>query len=310
MRTYSTDSVDRARRVDFWSSVSSSSITPMDISADVPSAFEGRLWVDRLGPIGLSRAYSSSVVIRRTGGCRSSNDRHFVLTMSEDASYTVLANGRRQLVRGGDLRLSDSSEVIQVAHSGCTVVVLCIQDYLLRRHLASADELVGRLVRGDQGAGSYASALMRSLPTGMRYGFPSHAAQHLSTALLHSIAAAYSHEPRESARATAGARRAEIKRFVDANLGDADLTVRMVATAFKLTDRYVRVLFESDDESLASYIQRRRLEESARQLRDPRASRRTISEIAFACGFNSLGSYDRAFRSQFDMTPGQYRRRD
>jgi AraC family transcriptional regulator, positive regulator of tynA and feaB len=311
MRVYNTDSVDRQRRVDFWSALSSNSITPMSISADLKAPFEGRLWVDRLGPIGLARAYSSGVVIRRTGQRHGAGERDFVLTVSEGASYTALAKGRQQFVRGGDLRLSDTSEVMELTHSGCTVIVLCIKEHTFKKYLPMADELVGSVVSGDRGAGLHASTMIRSLPAGMRYGFVDRATEHLSAALLHSIAAAYSqaYALPDAAPITAGSRRIAIKRFVDSNLGDADLTVQKVAATFDLSDRYLRMLFESDDESLATYIQRRRLEESARQLRDPHCDARSISEIAFAWGFNSLGSFDRAFRAQFDMTPGQYRRR-
>lgn len=311
MRVFTTDSVERHKRVEFWSSLSSNNITPMLISADRRSPFEGRLWVDQVGPIGLARAYSSGVVIKRTGARHRSDERDFVLTVSESASYTAVARGREQVVRGGDLRLSDTSEVMELEHSGCTVIVLCIKAPLFREYLPTADELVGSVVRGDRGAGLHASTMIRSLPAGMRQGFVDSATEHLTAALLHSIAAAYSqaHALPDVAPATAGSRRVVIRRFVDANLGDADLTVQKVAAAFRLSDRYVRMLFESDGESLAAYIQRRRLEESARQLRDSRCDSRTISDIAFACGFNSLGSFDRAFKVRFDMTPGQYRRR-
>jgi AraC family transcriptional activator of tynA and feaB len=311
MRVFTTDSIDRQRRVDFWSSLSSNTITPMLISADRSSPFEGRLWVDRVGPIGLARAYSSGVVIKRTGIRHRSGERDFVLTVSEGASYTAVAKGREQFVRGGDLRLSDTSEVMELEHSGCTVVVLCIKEHLFKRYLPMADDLVGSVVRGDCGAGLHASTMIRSLPAGMRHGFVDSATEHLSAALLHSIAAAYSqaYALTDAAPVTGGSRRVAIKRFVDTNLGDADLTVQKVAAAFRLSDRYLRMLFESDGESLAAYIQRRRLEEAARQLRDSRCDSRTISDIAFAWGFNSLGSFDRAFRAQFDMTPGQYRRR-
>lgn len=310
MRVYNTDSVDRQRRVDFWSALSSNSITPMSISADRRAPFEGRLWVDRLGPIGLARAYSSGVVIRRTGHSQQS-EREFVLTVSEGASYTSFAKGREQFVRGGDLRLSDTSEVMDLTHSGCTVIVLCIKEHIFKEYLPMADEFVGSVVSGDRGAGLHASSMIRSLPAGMRYGFVDRATEHLSAALLHSIAAAYSqaYALPDAAPITAGSRRIAIKRFVDTNLGDSDLTVQKVAATFDLSDRYLRMLFASDDESLAAYIQRRRLEECARQLRDPHCDARSISEIAFAWGFNSLGSFDRAFRAQFDMTPGQYRRR-
>ena len=311
MRVYTTDNVDRQRRVDFWSSLSSNNITPMLISADRRSPFEGRLWVDRLGPIGLARAYSSGVVIKRTGTGYRAGDRDFVLTVSEGASYTVLAKDREQVVRGGDLRLSDTSELMELTHSGCTVIVLCIKEHVFKEYLPMADDLVGSVVSGDRGAGLHASTMIRSLPAGMRYGFVDSATAHLSAALLHSIAAAYSqaYALTDAAPVTAGSRRVAIRRFVDSSLGDSDLTVQKVAAAFGLSDRYLRMLFESEGESLAAYIQRRRLDESARQLRDARCDSRTISEIAFAWGFNSLGSFDRAFRAQFDTTPGRYRRR-
>jgi AraC-like DNA-binding protein len=283
----------------------------MLISADRRTPFEGRLWVDRVGPIGLARAYSSSVVIKRTGARFSSDERNFVLTVSEGASYTAVAKGREQVVYGGDLQLSDSSHIMELEHSGCTVIVLCIKAPLFKEYLPMADDLVGHIVRGDRGAGLHASTMIRSLPAGMRHGFVDSATDHLTAALLHSIAAAYSqtYSLADAAPVTAGCRRLVIKRFVDARLSDADLTVQKVAAAFDLSDRYVRMLFEADGESLAAYIQRRRLEESARQLRDSRCDARTISDIAFAWGFNSLGSFDRAFKARFDTTPGQYRRR-
>jgi AraC-like DNA-binding protein len=311
MRVYTTDSVDRQRRVDFWSSLSSNNITPMLISADQRSPFEGRLWVDRLGPVGLARAYSSGVMIRRMGYRHRSGERDFVLTMSEAAHYTAVTKGQEQLVRGGDLRLSDSSEVMELTHAGCTVIVLCINEHVLKEYLPMADDLVGSVVRGDRGAGLHASTLIRSLPAGMRYGFVDNATEHLSAALLHSIAAAYSqaYALTDAAPMTAGARRVAIKRFVEMRLGDAALTVQSIAGEFDLSDRYLRMLFEPDGESLAAYLQRRRLEEAARQLRDPQSDARTISEIAFAWGFNSLGSFDRAFRARFATTPSQYRRR-
>lgn len=311
MRVFTTNSIDRQRRVDFWSSLSANNITPMIISADRRLPFEGRLWIDWVGPIRLARAYSSGVVIKRTGTRHRAGEREFVLTVSEGASYTAFVKGREQFVRGGDLHLSDTSDVLELEHSGCTAIVLCIKAPLFKEYLPMADDLVGNVVRGDRGAGLHASTMIRSLPAGMRHGFVDSATEHLTAALLHSIAAAYSqaYSLPDAAPVTAGSRRVVIKRFVDSNLSDAELTVQKVAAAFHLSDRYVRMLFESDGESLAAYIQRRRLEEAARQLRDSRPDGRTISDIAFASGFNSLGSFDRAFKARFDMTPGQYRRR-
>ncbi|MEN9839911.1 MAG: hypothetical protein RL177_1390, partial [Bacteroidota bacterium] len=38
-------------------------------------------------------------------------------------------------------------------------------------------------------------------------------------------------------------------------------------------------------------------------------TRQTVAEIAYACGFNNLSNFNRAFLSRKQMPPGEYRRR-
>lgn len=312
MHVYSTNAVDCHRRLDYWSALSSSAITPMRVSASSQTRFEGRLWVDRLGPIDVARAYSSAVVIRRTPvEVGRSSERAFLLELSEEASYGVQLRGRQHVVRGGDLWFSDSTEPIVVRHLGCAVIVLRIGESALKTYLPAADDLLGCVIAGDRGAGLATSTLIRAVVRNMQQGFTPEAGEHLAAAVLHAVAAAFAERcgAKVAAPVTAESRRTAITRFVDAHLGDADLKVQRVAEKFGVSDRYVRMLFEAAGEPLSSYIQRRRLEESARQLRDPHCSSRTVSEIAFSWGFNSLGSYDRAFKAHFEITPREYRTR-
>jgi AraC-like DNA-binding protein len=312
VHVYTTEHVDTRRRLDYWSALASDAITPMHVSAGGRSPFEGRLWVDRLGRIDIARAYSSSAVIRRThANIARAAQRVFLVSMSEEASYHVRMGRCTRLVRGGDLLISDSGEPEEIVHAGCAVIVMRVPECVLKEHLPVADDLTGLIVRGDRGAGLLASTMIRSVARSMRQGFDSGVCEHLAAAVLHSVAAAYAeaYGVRFVSASTADTRRFEITRFVDAHLGDAELTVQKVAAAFGLSDRYLRLLFENTGESLAAYVKRRRLEESARQLRDPLCRSRTVSEIAFSWGFNSLGSYDRAFKARFDVTPRQYRQR-
>ncbi len=57
---------------------------------------------------------------------------------------------------------------------------------------------------------------------------------------------------------------------------------------------------------MIGHILRRRLEEcaAARQLSP---AGQTITEIAFAGGFNSTAHFSRAFRQQYGSTPAEYR---
>jgi AraC-like DNA-binding protein len=311
VHVFTTGQVDTRRRLDYWSELASDAITPMRVSAGRDSVFEGRLWTEKLGTVDMARAYSSPVVIRRTPNEISRGTEHaYLLSISEETSYSFCIRGRRRVGRPGDILLTDSTEREEIVHSGCTVIVFRVVEQRLKAHLPAADDVVGLLVPGDRGAGLVASQMIRSLARNMRQGFDASVGEHLTTALLHSVAAAYSEAfgARYVSVATAESRRFEITRYVDAHLGDSDLTVQKVALAFGVSDRYVRMLFEDSGEPLSAHIQRRRLEESARQLRDPLWHSRTVSEIAFNWGFNSLGSYDRAFKARFDVTPREYRR--
>ena len=48
--------------------------------------------------------------------------------------------------------------------------------------------------------------------------------------------------------------------------------------------------------------------QAAELLAMPEASHRSITEIAFACGFNDSAHFSRAFAARFDTTPSQWRR--
>jgi AraC family transcriptional regulator, positive regulator of tynA and feaB len=107
--------------------------------------------------------------------------------------------------------------------------------------------------------------------------------------------------------AQAERRRYEILHFVETRLADPELSAGAVARRFGISDRYLRMLFAQDGESVADYVARRRLEECARRLADPRWRHCTVSEVAIAWGFNSLGSFDRAFKQRFQCTPQAFR---
>lgn len=313
MQTYSTRCVPESRRLAYWSALASSTIAPMSIEAGSDRfPFQGRLTTLRLGPIGVSSAYSTAVVIHRRGRPVPLNgQKDFIVTMGADADFAMETSHWQRYVRRNDLLITDSTQPGVVRHAGCTAITLRVPQRLFGRYLPDIDALPGVVVRGDEGPGAFAASLIRSILPGSAPLVHDSAAEHIALAVLHSIAAAYAHcsDIRFVSDNSAGARRQAVLEFVEANLGTAELSVKSIAEHFELSDRYVRLLFASGGESLSAYILRRRLEESARELRDPVWSRSTVSDIAFRWGFNSLGSYDRAFRTRYDVTPRQYRQR-
>jgi AraC-like DNA-binding protein len=76
-----------------------------------------------------------------------------------------------------------------------------------------------------------------------------------------------------------------------------------------MTPRYMHHLSSGQDESIARYILRRRLEECARALLSDAQRGRTLTAIALDHGFNSPTHFGRVFRAKFGVTPREYRQK-
>lgn len=101
--------------------------------------------------------------------------------------------------------------------------------------------------------------------------------------------------------------RERIIAYVDANLSHSDLSPEEIARQMGCSRRYLHRAFESEDMTLERFIWDRRLEMSRQALLSPDKSAVSISEIAFACGFNSSAHFSRAFKSRYDVAPSELR---
>lgn len=112
--------------------------------------------------------------------------------------------------------------------------------------------------------------------------------------------------PRNGARA---AQRARALRYIDEHLADPELAPRAIADALGCSVRYLHLVFAEDGRSVGATILAQRLARCRAALVDPCERRRTITEIAFAWGFNDVSHFGRAFRRRYAMTPRQARGR-
>jgi AraC-like DNA-binding protein len=108
-------------------------------------------------------------------------------------------------------------------------------------------------------------------------------------------------------RGVAAARLQTIKTDIRRNLGDHALSATAVALRHGVSPRYVHKLFERDGTSFSEFIMARRLDCALQMLKDPNFAARTISSIAFECGFNDISYFNRAFRRAYNATPSGIR---
>jgi AraC-like DNA-binding protein len=121
------------------------------------------------------------------------------------------------------------------------------------------------------------------------------------------IAAAFGKRAGLSGGARAATRAAvfgTIRRYIEANLHESDLSPESVLLASQLSRPTLYRLFENEG-GLAAYIRNRRLIAAAHELR--RYPHKTVVEIAYGLGFNSASDFNRAFRRAYEMSPLDFR---
>jgi len=161
-----------------------------------------------------------------------------------------------------------------------------------------------------RGASGLLSQLLRQYWSEYHRGLDEQTSSRIGVAILDLIGAAYADLPQAVAeRSSLGtAHRIRIINFIEAHLNDPDLTPTRIAEACKMTARYLHHLFSDGDETVARYILRRRLEACSRALQSAALRGRTVTAIAFDCGFNSPTHFGRVFRAKYNVTPREYRR--
>jgi AraC-like DNA-binding protein len=95
------------------------------------------------------------------------------------------------------------------------------------------------------------------------------------------------------------------KRHVESRLADPRLDAASAAAALRISERTLEGVFAEAGLSFAAYVRRRRLQQCREALFVTPA--RSIADIAFAWGFNSLSSFYRGFVAEFGMSPGELR---
>jgi AraC-like DNA-binding protein len=111
----------------------------------------------------------------------------------------------------------------------------------------------------------------------------------------------------EFRRSPLEALRERIVAHIDANLARSDLSAEDIAQHMGCSRRYLHRAFEGEGTTLERFIWDQRLERSKEALTSPARATTSISEIAFACGFNSSAHFSRAFKSRFGVTPREMR---
>jgi AraC-like DNA-binding protein len=108
-------------------------------------------------------------------------------------------------------------------------------------------------------------------------------------------------------RGIRAARLRAIKSDIEAHLAHGDLSPAAVARRQRISDSYIRKLFEREGTSFSEFVLVRRLVRARRMLTDRRWVDRSVASIAFEAGFGDLSYFNRTFKRFYGTTPSEIR---
>ena len=98
----------------------------------------------------------------------------------------------------------------------------------------------------------------------------------------------------------------QIKGYVDLHLTDPDLTPSQIANEHTMSLRYLHLLFQTEETTIAHYIRNRRLDASVRFISQNANKRLDAENIAYRFGFSSTVQFRRSFARKYGTSPTQF----
>ena len=202
----------------------------------------------------------------------------------------------------------DMNQPFRIERSDCRVLTLFVPKAVVDAELPDGESIHGRVVPQESPLAGLILDHVSAIGREISQLDPRDALNALTTA-AQLLAAAFRKESRlmgASRAAVQAAVMGQVRRYVEANLHQTDLTPASVVQALQLKRATVYRWFEHEG-GLGVYIRHRRLRIAADEL--VRFPNLLVTEVAYGLGFKSASDFTRAFRRAFDMSPQDMRAR-
>jgi AraC-like DNA-binding protein len=310
MTSITTDIVAARERLDFWADLIARELNPMRIEFVGQRPFRGEVRPRSVS--GLSVSQVSGQGLRAVHGRRevARSKSHFhVACVHLAGEARIIHRGEETCLRRGDVFLTDSRCPFEFdLERPWTHLVFAIPTHWLDGRLTRPELVSGTVLRDQQVARLWARhlsdgySLADELSPAAATLFTQHSIDLLSQALEergHS-------RPRPTDAWRAAVFQAAC-RSIALEFGDPALTPDRIASRLHVSTRTLARIFAEHDETIMRRMYDERVGRAARLLADTGASHRSVTDIAFACGFNDVSHFGRAFAARMQMTPSRWR---
>ncbi|WP_333762804.1 helix-turn-helix domain-containing protein [Streptomyces sp. IBSBF 2390] len=305
----STDTVPDHEKLAYWRDAVGRALVPVSVVPRAAGPLHGRITGGRLGSLRVAAVESDAQRISRTTAHTGGSDPCVAVHVQTAGRATLLQDGRRVTAGPGDMMVYDTARpyTLDFPERFAGRVV-----QLPRRALDVPDEhlrdITATPITATAGLGAILTPFLATL-VGEAHSCPPAVAGRLASSAVDLFTTLVAERSRAGIADTAREQLVlRIRDHIDRHLGNPDLAPETVAGAHHISVRYLHRLFEDEGITVARLIQRRRLQECARELARGGGAAPAVSAIAQRWGFVNPAHFSRVFRGAYGHSPREWRR--
>lgn len=308
--SFDLEGVASADRAEKWCQVACSMFPGLRVQAPRHDMPMGSISGSQFGPGQLWRILSPPISVDY-GPAQGDPFAQSLSVMLQLQGSTVATQEQRMCVLApGDICLIDGASDfhLDVAADFSQIMFLRMPRYLILSRYPYLESRTAQKFEPDEPG----TAVLRSVLMGLLESAPLLEHDQCTTALVGTACLVGVPKPPQSAASLELNWRARSAlAYIDAELPDPALNATRVAAAQGISRRRLdEILLQTVGVSLNAQIWNRRLAQAATDLRDPRHSGRTVTDIAFAVGFVDAAHFARSFKRRFLCSPRDWRCRN
>lgn len=311
MDAITTDTVPVRDRLGFWADLISRHVNPMRFEAAGDHRFRGCVATRVIAGLAISAVSGQGIQALHGRSEIARTDRHFhVACVHLGGEAQITHRDETVDLMRGDVFLTDSRRQFTLGlERPWKHLVVALPAHWLDGRVTRPELAAGAVLRNQPLARLWARLLVDGY--GMADALsPSAAAlfaQHSIDLLAQALDERQSPTPAppEALRVAAFLRAC---RLITLEFGDPELTPNHIAARLGVSTRTLERIFAGQGESIVRRTYDERVRQAARLLTDAGAAHRSVTEIAFACGFNDASHFGRVFAARMHMTPSRWRR--
>ncbi len=307
MPSWSTAQVIPRQQFSYWREMICEAFLDLTPESSLRDGFYGRVTQRSLDGLDLARIESQAQLVRRTEAdiTRSPHSGYYANLQVAGIGVTT-QDDRTAITQPGDLTLIDTARPFSFEFGAdFQQLSLHIPETLLRSQMERPAPTARRVSTATGLGAAIRHALTAIGGDQLSPGSAARLAVH-TTGLL-----AVALEQPEAVSLTSRRHRGLLRAALDDlenHLGDEDLSPARTAARLGVSVRLLHQVFAGHDQSFATAVRTRRLDQARRDLTDPARAALRVIDIAADNGFADVTHFHRVFRQAYGCTPAQARR--